>query len=524
MPRARRMSSLCTSVSPSQVWLGPGGCFTDVATDSKLASVSAGEAPRFAATPFSWTLSKLNPEPISLATNPAGGILAVEVMWASTSRTVHSLHSEGAAQSSALRSCRSAARARRSVCTTGQMSMSPPLGQPLRRVCPYYSVVAKLVKSRTSRKRRVPQVRRGTAEGDVRDIQKVLAALTSPVRREILDLIWDRELSAGEIAAAFPVTKPTISQHLAVLREAGLAESTAVGTSRRYRARRDALRGLRAALGSAGRWTNADQDPASAGRAPADVRTTPVVLASADVDTSQEATFAAFTDPVIYSRWLGVPVTLQDGRFACTMEWGTSVRGRYELVCPPELIVMRWDFEDDNVPVPGGEMTGYLRIRCHPPGAHVEVHQIVDTTEQAEFMERAWAMVLGRLQAGVVQASDPDSPMPMRLGRPKQRGVVPPERALGPHQPRPRHSPRCGRSVPSVVSLPCPGYTQVASGSGPNRRSVTSVSSEVKSPVELVLPTPPGNSESTVNTCGVSDRRPPASYSTARLPGVCPRR
>ena len=93
----------------------------------------------------------------------------------------------------------------------------------------------------------------------MRDIQKVLAALTSPVRREILGLIWDRELSAGEIAAAFPVTKPTISQHLAVLREAGLAESTAVGTSRRYRARRDALRGLRAALGGgAGKWINAD--------------------------------------------------------------------------------------------------------------------------------------------------------------------------------------------------------------------------------------------------------------------------
>jgi DNA-binding transcriptional ArsR family regulator len=71
----------------------------------------------------------------------------------------------------------------------------------------------------------------------LRDIQKVLAALASPVRREILGLIWDRELSAGEIAAAFPVTKPTISQHLAVLREAGLAAATAVGTSRRYRAR-----------------------------------------------------------------------------------------------------------------------------------------------------------------------------------------------------------------------------------------------------------------------------------------------
>jgi DNA-binding transcriptional ArsR family regulator/uncharacterized protein YndB with AHSA1/START domain len=250
----------------------------------------------------------------------------------------------------------------------------------------------------------------------VRDIQKVLAALTSPVRREILGLIWDRELSAGEIAAAFPVTKPTISQHLAVLRAAGLAESTAVGTSRRYRACPDALRGLRAALGSAARWTNADDAPE---RASSDVRTKPVVVASTDVSTSQEVTFAAFTDPVVYSRWLGVPVTLSGGRFACTMEWGTNVRGRYELLCPPELIVMRWDFEDGNVPVPGAEMTGYLRIRPDGQGSRVEVHQLVDSPAQAAFMEGAWAMVLGRLKAGVARASDPAEPMPPRSSRPK---------------------------------------------------------------------------------------------------------
>jgi DNA-binding transcriptional ArsR family regulator/uncharacterized protein YndB with AHSA1/START domain len=254
--------------------------------------------------------------------------------------------------------------------------------------------------------------------GKVRDIQKVLAALTSPVRREILALIWDEELSAGEIAAAFPVTKPTISQHLAVLREAGLATSTAVGTSRRYRARRDALRGLPAALGTPGKWTNADD---ALERAVPDVRTKPVVVASTEVGTSQAVTFAAFTDPGVYSRWLGVPVTLSEGRFACTMEWGTSVRGRYELVCPPELIVMRWDFEDDNVPVPGGEMTGYLRIQAAPGGAHVEVHQLVDTIAQAEFMAGAWGVVLGRLKAGVVRASDPEVPMTARPARPKRR-------------------------------------------------------------------------------------------------------
>jgi uncharacterized protein YndB with AHSA1/START domain len=102
-----------------------------------------------------------------------------------------------------------------------------------------------------------------------------------------------------------------------------------------------------------------------------------------------------------------VPVTLQDGRFACTMKWGTNVRGRYELVCPPELIVMRWDFEDDNVPVPGGEMTGYLRIQPRGSGSRVEVHQLVDAPAQAVFMEGAWGVVRGRLKAGVTPRLQP---------------------------------------------------------------------------------------------------------------------
>jgi uncharacterized protein YndB with AHSA1/START domain/DNA-binding transcriptional ArsR family regulator len=255
----------------------------------------------------------------------------------------------------------------------------------------------------------------------VRDIQKVITALTSPIRREILALIWDREVPAGEIAAAFAVTKPTISQHLAVLREAGLATATTAGTSRRYRARKETLRGLHGALGDPGKWSSAGDAPE---RALSEASTKPVVVASTDVDTSQAAAFAAFTDPAVYSRWLGVPVTISGRRFACTMEWGTQIRGRYDLVHPPELIVMSWDFEDGNVPVPGGEMTGYLRFQPRGRGAHVEVHQLVDTPAQAEFMEAAWTLVLGRLKAGVVTATDPGSPMHARPPRPKRRDLA----------------------------------------------------------------------------------------------------
>ena len=263
-----------------------------------------------------------------------------------------------------------------------------------------------------------PQPPPAPAGGRERDIQKVIAALASPIRREILALIWDREVPAGEIAAAFAVTKPTISQHLAVLREAGLATATVAGTSRRYRARQEALRGLHAALGNPGKWANADDAPE---RALSDTCTKPAVVAGADVGTDQAATFAAFTDPAIYSRWLGVPVTISGGRFACTMEWGTNVRGWYDIVCPPGLIAMRWDFDDGNVPVPGGEMTGYLRIQPRGTGARVQVHQLVDTPGQARFMEAAWATVLGRLKAGVVSACDPRSAPAPRARRPKHR-------------------------------------------------------------------------------------------------------
>lgn len=252
------------------------------------------------------------------------------------------------------------------------------------------------------------------------DINKTISALGSPVRRDILALVWDREMAAGEIAAAFSVTKPTISQHLALLREAGLVTMTAAGTSRRYRARPEALAGLRGALEGSDKWTIADRIPE---RRLAATRTTPVVTVTVDVATDQATTFDAFVDPAVYSRWLGVPVTIDDGRFAATMEWGTEVRGTYDVVCPPTLIAMRWDFEDESVPVPGGEFVGYLRV--HPRrgrGARVEVHQLVDNPAQTEFMEAAWGLVLGRLKAGVARASDQGADVRGRPRRPKRRG------------------------------------------------------------------------------------------------------
>jgi DNA-binding transcriptional ArsR family regulator len=74
------------------------------------------------------------------------------------------------------------------------------------------------------------------------------AALGEPRRREILRLVTVAELSAGEIARRFVVSRPAISQHLRVLKETGLVTERRDGTKRLYRARPETLAELRAAL------------------------------------------------------------------------------------------------------------------------------------------------------------------------------------------------------------------------------------------------------------------------------------
>ena len=73
----------------------------------------------------------------------------------------------------------------------------------------------------------------------------VARAIAEPRRRQILSLTRDGELSAGEIAAGFEISRPAVSQHIAVLRDAGLLAERREGTRRLYRARPEALAGLR---------------------------------------------------------------------------------------------------------------------------------------------------------------------------------------------------------------------------------------------------------------------------------------
>jgi DNA-binding transcriptional ArsR family regulator len=71
------------------------------------------------------------------------------------------------------------------------------------------------------------------------------AAIADPIRRRVLELVRDRELPAGELAQQFEVSRPAVSRHLRVLREAGLVRERKVGRLRLYRADPEPLAELR---------------------------------------------------------------------------------------------------------------------------------------------------------------------------------------------------------------------------------------------------------------------------------------
>jgi DNA-binding transcriptional ArsR family regulator len=75
-----------------------------------------------------------------------------------------------------------------------------------------------------------------------------LTALGDPTRRAIFERLAERPRAVGELAGELPVSRPAVSQHLKVLKEAGLVVDQPIGTRRVYRLDPDGVRDLRAYL------------------------------------------------------------------------------------------------------------------------------------------------------------------------------------------------------------------------------------------------------------------------------------
>ncbi len=84
-------------------------------------------------------------------------------------------------------------------------------------------------------------------------MNRVFKALSDPTRRRVLQLLRERPMTAGELAAHFPMHKATMSAHFSVLREADLIAADKHGTSITYRLRlsvlEDALLGFAESFG-----------------------------------------------------------------------------------------------------------------------------------------------------------------------------------------------------------------------------------------------------------------------------------
>ncbi|HLH96695.1 MAG TPA: metalloregulator ArsR/SmtB family transcription factor [Xanthobacteraceae bacterium] len=82
----------------------------------------------------------------------------------------------------------------------------------------------------------------------MRDAAPALAALADPTRRQIFERLAGGPRPVGELARGLPVTRPAVSQHLAVLKAAGLVRDEAAGTRRIYAIDPQGLGALRAWL------------------------------------------------------------------------------------------------------------------------------------------------------------------------------------------------------------------------------------------------------------------------------------
>ena len=80
---------------------------------------------------------------------------------------------------------------------------------------------------------------------DLSDTQQALTALADPTRRHIFDELRCGPRSVRALADVTPVSRPAVSQHLKVLKQAGLVQETPVGTRRLYSVRADGLQSLR---------------------------------------------------------------------------------------------------------------------------------------------------------------------------------------------------------------------------------------------------------------------------------------
>jgi len=203
------------------------------------------------------------------------------------------------------------------------------------------------------------------------DPDALLRALAEPQRRRIVQLVGDGELPAGAIADQFAITPQAVSQHLRVLKDAGLLRERRDGTRRLYALRPEAIASVQAfprrpvavVAGPPARRRPGRREVSD------DALTTSLRIAAAP-----DAVFPYLTDPKLLVRWMGDWADLvpePGGTYAVDIG-GVPVRGLVE-VDPPRRVVFTWGVAGrDDLPVGGST----VEITLRPDGAAAVVELV----------------------------------------------------------------------------------------------------------------------------------------------------
>lgn len=244
-------------------------------------------------------------------------------------------------------------------------------------------------------------------------MEAAIRALSDRNRRRILDLVGEAELSAGDIARHFDVSRSAISQHLTVLKEAGLVTERRDGTRRRYRARPEGFAEARFYLESF--WderlrrlrSEADATPGM----PASERLG--VERDIVIPTAPEDVWTLLVDSDAMRRWMGVAVVIDPrpgGRYRVEIVPGEVVEGTVLVVDRPTRLAHTWGWVGDaDTPVPVGSTVVVYDLLPVRSGTLLRLtHRGLPSVDTAGSHSRGWGHYLERLSAAAVGTAGPD--------------------------------------------------------------------------------------------------------------------
>lgn len=256
------------------------------------------------------------------------------------------------------------------------------------------------------------------------DLDAILRAIAEPHRRQILALLRDREVAAGSIAERFRITRSAVSQHLTVLKQAGLVSERRDGARRLYRAEPQAFAGLRLLVDDHWELRHPRSPREAEGGSVALLRGERVsVEREARIDAVPEEVWQFLVDPDRAAQWMGVAARFDlrpGGRYEVEVLPDLVAAGTFLEIDAPRRLVHTWGWVlGVEGPVPPGSTIVVFDLIAEGRATRLRLcHRELPSVATAGSHSRGWAHYLARLAeiaSGATPVPDPWVADPERM-------------------------------------------------------------------------------------------------------------